>query len=97
MRFDAVPLTSQPKLTACFPGSALAGPGSLGSSNNTRCLRWQVGGGANQLQQIFRPLDSTVAPILGWDPPQVLMGEGHLSSGQSVISFDHHTLATFPS
>lgn len=42
-------------------------------------------GGANQLQQIFRPLNSTVAPILGWDPPQVLMDEGHPSGGSHSL------------
>lgn len=51
------------------------------------CLRWQVGGGANQLQQILRPLNSTVAPILGWDPPQVLMGEGHVPKQRAVSHF----------
>lgn len=90
-------LTSQPELTDCLLAwQCLGRSWQPGQQQHPRCLRWQVGGGANQLQQIFRPLNSTVAPILGWDPPQVLMGEGHLSSGQSVISFDHRRLVTFP-
>lgn len=81
-------------------GEAWAGPGSLGGSSiQWVCLgvaRWQVGGGANQLQQIFRPLTLTVAPILGWDPPQVLMGEGHLSRGQVSHFLRPPPSGTFP-
>lgn len=60
----------------CLP-DAEAAPGSSWQpeqQQHRRCLWEHLGGGANQLQQIFRPLNSTVAPILGWDPPQVLMG-----------------------
>lgn len=61
-------------LSACLTPGQLLGSWQPGQQQHRRCLWEQLGGGANQLQQIFRPLNSTVAPILGWDPPQVLMG-----------------------